>query len=111
MFLELKPSSVTPVSWLLPAIVCGAVLALLLAVLLIRRFHRLCTSKAVAFWNMTFPSEATKSRNGLSNEELDDILSTYDYSLEVPQAEYITCKSDFEYVLGSNKMNTCFLLW
>jgi hypothetical protein len=30
-------------------------------------------------------------RNELPDEMLNDLLSTYDYRLEVPQTEYITC--------------------
>jgi hypothetical protein len=96
MFLELKPFSATPVFWMILAIVCAAVLAVLVTVILKRRFYRLCISKAVASENMTVSSDSNNSRNGLSNEEIHDLLSTYDFSLEVPQDEFVTCKSDFE---------------
>jgi hypothetical protein len=82
---------------MISAIVLAAFLSVLVSVALVRRFYRLCTFKAGAFWKFASPNESTRKnivRNELSDEVLNEILSTYDFGLEVPQTEYITCKWD-----------------
>jgi hypothetical protein len=72
----------------------AVVLSVLVTVLFIRRLHHLCTVKAAALRNNTAPNESNVFPNGLSDEMLDNILASYDNSLEVNQADYVTCKSN-----------------
>jgi hypothetical protein len=95
MLVELKPSSGNLDFWTIFVIVCTVVLAVPVVVLLVRRFSRFWSLNSGRLRNVTVSSESDNKRNCLSNEELKDILSTYDYSLEVPQTEYKMCKSDF----------------
>jgi hypothetical protein len=92
-FLESKPET-GPIVWMILAIAFAVILSLLLGVLLMRGFHWLWVFKDGPLRNATVSNE----RNGILDSPLDhklkEILSTYDYSLEVPPTEYITCKTD-----------------
>jgi hypothetical protein len=76
--------------------VLAVVLSVLVALLMIRFIYRLCTSKADALKIITARSDSYSIQNGLSDEQLNDVLLAYDHELEVPPTEYKMCKSEFK---------------
>jgi hypothetical protein len=86
LFLESKPTTTAiTVGWIVTSIVFAVVLSGLVIVLLIRRSYRFRNLNAGAPSIISAPNESYSFRNGLLNERLNDTLSTYDNSLEVPQ--------------------------
>jgi hypothetical protein len=67
------------------SIVFAVVLFGLVIVLLIRRSYRVRNLNAGAPSIISAANESYSFRNGLLNERLNDALSTYDNSVEVPQ--------------------------
>jgi hypothetical protein len=76
------------------AIAFAVILSLLLGVLLMRGFYWLSSFKKGPLRSITVSNGRNEILDSPLDHKLKDILSTYDYSLEVPPTEYITCKTD-----------------